>query len=91
MRAVALQALLREKAPTRFSSTRRRELIQKTATGLLMDYRERGWHTSRDTALTGDHLHRALATDIDHDGRLDDYVLRLQSSKFAYFTLDAQQ
>ncbi|MCS7300877.1 MAG: hypothetical protein NZ556_04905, partial [Fimbriimonadales bacterium] len=53
--------------------------------------RTANWQTRPIATLAGERLHQALATDIDHDGRLDDYLLRLQSGKFAYFTLDAQQ
>lgn len=58
---------------------------------LLLLRRPATWQTQPIATLAGERLHRALATDIDHDGRLDDYLLRLQSGKFAYFTLDARQ
>lgn len=56
---------------------------------LLMQYTAKGWQTKPLAALKGEPLQNALATDIDQDGLINDYLLQTQSGKLAILKPDA--
>lgn len=58
---------------------------------LLLKRTDKGWQTEPLAALMGERLQNALATDLDKDGLLDDYLLQTQTGKLARLTLDSNQ